>query len=363
MKKILSTALIAIVLSMFTIDTINAARAAGAGAAEDTATMGAERRGTRRAARRATRRGRRGRRPTRRASRSVAKVQDTADTLQKTAAIIRTASTPEEKAEAIKTANELAQELLASIQDERTWTKDLGISKYTPEQVANATAKLAELEARKVALENDIKEKEDYLKRISARSWVFWTKVREGEKQEDLDNARKDLADMRTTLKNINKKIRDQAVIAGAEYSSTIRGAITALTAATLAGAAYGIDSYFELGYAKAAGTAMDEVYKNIKEKGIFEVGKGAFSDFYNSVSTAISDIKEGTGSRATAAMNWVYNKVYGSKEETPKPVEETLKKIQNNETKGNDTKVDEELDKLKEQVQNNPPAGGAGQQ
>jgi hypothetical protein len=278
-KKILSAAFMTLVLSIVAVEVVNARMTSEA---EEVGT----RRTTRRAATKRTRKGSSRGKARRRGG--VAKVQDTADALQEAAKIARTTKDPVEKKEAIKTANELAQELLASIQDERTWSQDLGISKYTEDQVNSAITKLGKLNALKVGLENDIKEKENYIQRVSKRSWVFWTKVREGEKEEDLDKARKELAELRTSLKNINKSIRDQSVIAGAEYSNTIKGAITALTAATIAGAAYGIDTYFELGYTEAAGKAISDVRKNIKDKGIFTYGKELVGEGYDVIKKAV---------------------------------------------------------------------------
>jgi hypothetical protein len=241
MKKILNTALIAIVFSAMMVDTISARyvtseEAAGAGAAvEETVTTPRRTRVAYRRGRRAApaRRGRRGR--------GAAKMRVEAKNLKAAIQVAQESTDPKVKAEAVKTANELAQELLADLQ-ERTWAGDV-FGKYTAEQVEKAGAKYTALAIQKDQLMKDIETKQAELDAMSTKRLIFWTKA-EGGKEEAHKVASQELAEMKNTLRNINKAMRDQAVIAGKEYTATIRMAIGALTAATLASLAYGIDKY-----------------------------------------------------------------------------------------------------------------------
>lgn len=220
MKKIVSTALIAVVLSTMIVDTVSAARS-NAPQQRRNAKKGMGRRGGRRAAAPARMRA------------NAKKVQIVLETARKT-------DNPVVKQEAIRTASELAKELLMNLQD-RTWAGDV-LGKYTEEQVAIAGKKYTDLAIQKEQLMRDIDMKQAELDAMTVKGYI-WSSV-EGGKEAAHKVASQELAELKSTLRDVNKAMRDQAVIAGKEYCNSIRMAIGALTAATVAGAAWGIDKY-----------------------------------------------------------------------------------------------------------------------
>jgi hypothetical protein len=244
MKKILSTALMFIILAATTVDTINAART------EETASRGRSRS--------RSPRGRRGNR--------AARIRGNAKNVKAVLEEIKQTNDPVVKAQAIKTANELAKELLTDLQD-RTWSGDV-LGKYSPEQVSKALGKYTDLEIQRTQLVRDIELKQADLDAMSTKSWVFWSKAGSG-KEEDHKIASQELAELKDTLKKVNKAMRNQAVIAGKEYCATIKMAVGALTAAGVAGLAYGIDKYGEFGYTEALKKGVSEQYEELTTKGI----------------------------------------------------------------------------------------------
>jgi regulator of replication initiation timing len=161
----------------------------------------------------------------------------------------------------MKTANELAKELLMDLQD-RTWAGDV-LGKYTPEQVAAAGAKYTNLEIQRTQLVRDIEFKQNEINSMSTKSMIFWTKA-EGGKEEAHKIASQELADMKATLVRTNKAMRDQAVIAGKEYCSAIRMAVGALTAVAVAGGVALVDKYAN----ESKGmTALSTKYSAVREE------------------------------------------------------------------------------------------------
>ena len=345
MKKILSTALMFIILSATTVDTINAARSS------DSASMTA-RRGMKR---RPAARGRRGRRGGARSMRNNSKqVQMILET-------VKTTDNPVVKAEAMKTANELAKELLMDLQD-RTWAGDV-LGKYTPEQVAEAGAKYTKLEIERNQLVRDIEFKQNEINGMSTKSMIFWTKA-EGGKEEAHKRASEQLADMKATLVRTNKAMRNQAVIAGKEYCSAIRMAIGALTAVAVAGGVALVDKYkYDSAGMIAIKKGAGKQYEELTTKGVrtyVSEKAGALYGTAGEVVTSISDWATtqynklpdvayiGTKARAdrkaaAAAIKTVQNTEVKIETETKKLVTAPAGTIANE-------KIQDKIDELKEE-------------
>lgn len=270
MKKILSTALVAVALSIAMVSTISAKKTAQRGMMQKGGNKAAHMRN------------------------NAKRVQVALDVMKKT-------DNPVVKEEAKRTANERAKELLKDLQ-ERTWAGDILPGRYTPEQVAMARQKYTDLEIQRDQLKRDIEIKQAELDGMSTRSMVFWTKA-EGGKEEAHKIASQDMAELKSTLRDVEKAIRNQKVIAGAEYCNAIRMAIGAITAVGIAGGTYGIDKYtggklgvasrMEAGY-EAIGSEMGE----LRTKGIRQYGSergsaiyGKMGDFYQSTKDMIADL------------------------------------------------------------------------
>lgn len=321
MKKILSIALVAVVLSAMIVDTASAARTM-----TDNNTTSKRRMANKRGMmnnRRGMNRGK-GRRGPRAIRSNARQVQVVLATAQQT-------DNPAAKAEAIRTANELAKELLMDVQD-RTWAGDILPGRYTEEQIANAGSKYADLEVQKQALERDIKAKQDELEGMSARSMLFWTKA-EGGKEEAHKIASEELADMKATLKEVNKAMRNQAVIAGKEYCSAIRMAIGAMTAVAIAGGIAVVDQvatggkYTKIGMDKgrtmynATTTAIGSEYDDLKTKGIRQYSSERSSAAYGAVAGKISDMGSYASDKIAGIREYV-SSLYGSKADAPADVQ-----------------------------------------
>lgn len=287
MKKILSTALIAVVLSTMIVDTVSAARSKNAPA---------------------VRRGRGGRRasmPAKMRANSK-KVQMALETAKKT-------DNPAVKQQALKTANELSKELLMELQD-RTWAGDV-LGKYTPEQVANAGEKYAQLAVQKEQLTRDIDSKQAELDAMTVKGYI-WNSV-EGGKEAAHKVASQELAELKSTLRDVNKAMRDQAVIAGKEYCNSVRMAIGAMTAVAIAGGVALIDQVATGGeYRRAGMKRAGEAYEAGKEFAGKEYaamkaeGRGYISrrggEAYGAITGGLSSMKTYATNRITAIKDYV---------------------------------------------------------
>jgi len=305
MKKIISTSFIALMISIFAIDTINAARRVS-----DSEEMSVVQ-GSRTAVKRGPqvrKRATGGRKRSKARGKKVAgEIIDNARQVQIELEKSKASNDPQVQEAARATANQLAKDLLTQLED-RTWAGDLGISKYTDAQVAAAAQKYRDLAVQQQQLEIDIKTKQEELSALSARSMLFWSKAQAG-KEGDFKLASEQLKEMKQTLREVNNAMRNQAVIAGKEYCATVRLAIGALTAASVAGLAYGIDKYgYEGAGMKATGEFVGKERALLTEKGvrsyaaqragdIYGYGKGKVSDLSTYASDKVSAIKEYVGS------------------------------------------------------------------
>lgn len=230
---------------------------------------------------------------------------------------------PAAKVEAARTANELAQDLLNDL-EARTWAGDLGISKYTPAQVDAAIKKITDLEIQRTQLMRDIESKQAELDAMSTKSLIFWTKA-EGGKEEAHKVASQQLAEMKNTLKNVNKALRNQAVIAGKEYAATVRMAVGALSAAALAGLTYGIDKYTgnKLGFATSVDAGYDAASKEFavaREEGFvnyskrrggqaYEFGRTKMNEAYDAGRTNLSALGVSVNEKYESFKQWMSEK------------------------------------------------------
>ncbi|HLW73078.1 MAG TPA: hypothetical protein VKR54_03445 [Candidatus Babeliales bacterium] len=295
MKKILSTALVAVALSIAMVSTISAKKITPR-----------------------TRKAQGGRPGTAQRLRVKAKkVEVSLKTAEKV-------ENPAAREQIRQTANQLARELLKDLQ-ERSWSGDL--RGYTEEQIKAAGDKYTNLEIQRTQLMRDIETKQGEIDAMSKKS-MFWGRSAEAGKEEALKIAMTELKEYKSTLNDVNKAMRDQQVIAGKEYCGAIKMAIGALTATTIAGLTYGIDKYK---YEGAGMKRLGESYASMKSELAMEEGEGygayvkrGASKAYGVTASKVSDMKTYAGNKITALKDYVSQ--YWNPSDKPKEVSEAEK-------------------------------------
>ena len=145
--------------------------------------------------------------------------------LEQAVAQQKKATTPEQKAIAQKNIDVLAEELLASVADKRSWEQDI-YSGYEKTQMDRAKLAIPKLEGMSKKLTEILEKKEELLARVTDKGWIF-NSAKKG-KEIEYKALSEEVKKLKDALAKVDRSLRNQRVIAGQEWANAYRALVAA---------------------------------------------------------------------------------------------------------------------------------------
>lgn len=232
------------------------------------------------------------------------------------------ATTPTEKAITEKNVNALAQELIDSINNKRSWDGDI-YSGYEKTQKDKAKLAITKLTPMKKNVEKMLARKQADLDKVTSKGF-FWNAAIKG-KETEYNNLLAEVNKLKETLVRIDTALNDQKVIAGQEWANAyyaLLGVGALGTAATAANVALygstGIVGSTAIAAKDKIGAGLGSTYSWLQEKGsgTWEWGKWVKEYGFTTASTLFALYNAYRQASALASVAKVaYEKAVGQEE------------------------------------------------
>ena len=157
------------------------------------------------------------------------KMTQNTQALEKSIEQQKTAKTPEEKELAKKNTYQLANELLATLKQERTYSNDLYYG-YEEEQIKNARLSLTKLYPMEEKVDNALTQKKLDLAQVTNEG-LIWNEAQKG-KEIEYNALSAEVTKLKNTLSRIREAIKDKRIIAGEKWSNAYKALLGAGTLA-----------------------------------------------------------------------------------------------------------------------------------
>lgn len=167
------------------------------------------------------------------------KVEEKTKELKTAVNKVENAKTPAEKEVAIKTAQQRAQELIASMKTiDRTYSGDL--RGYEQKDIDLATNQIEQLKKEQDVVKKEVETKEKELAQVTEPGsvWTLWQASPKTGKEADYNRLRVEISNLNSTWGGLEKEIQARQVITGGTWSNAYRTLVGAGVALVAAGAA-----------------------------------------------------------------------------------------------------------------------------